>query len=95
MRLATDLRSAIYISALNGSLSERQLGENTDNIVSTYTGEEPFSVPDSWKWCCFSDVVTIATNLVEPKDYQDYIQIAPDYIEKGTGKLNTTTRFFR
>ena len=87
MRLAADLREAVYLSALNGSLSERRLGENTEQFHSSFSGEEPFPVPDSWKWCCFSDVVTIATNLVDPKDYQNYLQIAPDYIEKGTGIL--------
>ncbi len=87
MRLAVDLREAIYLSALNGSLSERRPGEKTEQFHSSFTDEEPFSIPDSWKWCYFSDVVTIATNLVDPKDYQDYLQIAPDYIEKGTGIL--------
>lgn len=88
MRLAADLREAVYLSALNGSLSERKPGEKTEQFHSSFTDEEPFSIPNNWKWCYFSDVVTIATNLVDPKEYQDYLQIAPDYIEKGTGILN-------
>ncbi len=44
-------------------------------------------IPESWKWCPFLSAVKIATNLVLPDDYKNYIHIAPDNIEKGTGKL--------
>ena len=49
--------------------------------------EMPFEIPDSWKWVRFLSVVEIATNLVQPERYRDYKHIAPDNIEKGTGKL--------
>lgn len=49
--------------------------------------EKPFDIPESWKWVRFLSVVNIATNLVQPTGYPDYKHIAPDNIEKGTGKL--------
>ena len=49
--------------------------------------ELPFDIPESWKWAHLLSVVTIATNLVSPAHYMSYQHIAPDNIEKGTGKL--------
>ncbi len=49
--------------------------------------EIPFEIPESWKWVRLLSVVEIATNLVQPAEYLDYMHIAPDNIEKGTGKL--------
>ncbi|OOO00544.1 MAG: hypothetical protein ATN35_06925 [Epulopiscium sp. Nele67-Bin004] len=42
---------------------------------------------DSWEDKRFKDIATIKTNLVNPLDYLDYPHIAPDNIEKKTGKL--------
>jgi type I restriction enzyme, S subunit len=44
-------------------------------------------LPDGWCWAKFEDVATIASKLVQPSDYPDYPHIAPDNIEKGSGKL--------
>ncbi len=63
------------------------MASSEETMETSFFGEAPFLIPETWKWCYFSDVVDIATNLVDPKDYQDYFQIAPDYIEKGTGVL--------
>ena len=49
--------------------------------------EIPFDIPESWKWCRIYDVIEIATNLVQSQNYPDYPHVAPDNIEKGTGKL--------
>ena len=51
--------------------------------------EKPFEIPEGWMWVRLLSVVDIATNLVQPSDYLDYPHIAPDNIEKGTGKLLT------
>ena len=49
--------------------------------------EIPFEIPESWEWVRFFSVVNIATNLVNPESYPDYMHIAPDNIEKSTGVL--------
>lgn len=87
MASSQELRSSIYMAGLQGKLTVSLSYENTDNFISTFDGEEPFEIPVKWKWCKFSDVVKIATNLVDPDAYPDAFQVAPDYIEKGTGRL--------
>jgi type I restriction enzyme S subunit len=49
--------------------------------------EVPFEIPEGWRWGRFLDVASIASNLVDPIDYSDEPHIAPDSIEKGTGRL--------
>ena len=49
--------------------------------------EVPFGIPESWVWARFSEVIEIAARLVDPLKYQDFPHIAPDNIQKGTGKL--------
>lgn len=52
------------------------------------TAEEvPYELPIGWSWSRFGQVIDVETNLVAPADYADWPQIAPDLIEKGTGKL--------
>jgi len=46
-----------------------------------------YCVPTSWAWARFQDVAIIASDLVNPKDHQDAIHLAPDNIEKGNGVL--------
>ncbi len=59
---------------------EKPLPEITEDKI-------PFDIPDSWKWVRLLSVVDIATNLVQPSEYAEYMHIAPDNIEKGTGRL--------
>lgn len=49
--------------------------------------ELPFVIPENWVWCRFSDVVLIESNLVSPYDFPNHPHVAPDNIEKSTGKL--------
>lgn len=51
--------------------------------------EVPFEIPHSWAWARFSQVAAIRAELVQSLDFPDAVQIAPDVIEKGTGKLLT------
>ncbi|MCX6873024.1 MAG: restriction endonuclease subunit S [Verrucomicrobia bacterium] len=46
-----------------------------------------YEVPDSWTWARFRDVAIIASNLVKPDEFLDFIHLAPDNIEKGNGVL--------
>lgn len=45
------------------------------------------SLPLGWRWATFSDVAHIAANLVDPKDFPNLPHIAPDNIERNTGRL--------
>ena len=44
---------------------------------------------DSWEKVCFDKIADIKSNLVDPKNYPDVPHIAPDNIEKKSGKLLT------
>jgi len=46
-----------------------------------------YGLPEGWEWARFGDVATIAANLVKPEAYRDFPHIAPNNIEKGTGRL--------
>ena len=49
--------------------------------------EIPFEIPESWEWCRFFSVFKLETNLVDPLQYTNHIHVAPDNIEKRTGRL--------
>jgi len=49
--------------------------------------EIPFELPNGWMWSRFKEIAHIASNLVSPNKYLDYNHIAPNNIEKFTGKL--------
>ena len=59
---------------------------STFNTVDL-TINELSELPDNWRWMYFGDLVTVASNLVSPIDYPDLPHIAPDNIERNTGKL--------
>ncbi len=61
--------------------------EKLGGVERCIDDELPFEIPETWCWAHFSDVITIATNLVNPNQYPDHLHIAPDNIEKGTGQL--------
>ena len=61
--------------------------EKLDGIVRCIDDEIPFDITETWIWARFFSVVDIATNLVRPELYADYMHIAPDNIEKATGTL--------
>ena len=50
--------------------------------------EKPFELPQGWEWCRFDEIANIASNLVAPEKYLDYMHIAPDNIEKNTARLH-------
>ena len=65
-----------------GKLKKKDLEE-----VPISEDEKTFEIPESWEWVRFFSVFQLVTNLVSPKMYLDYPHIAPDIIEKGTGRL--------
>lgn len=44
-------------------------------------------IPESWSIIKYGRVCKVKSNLVHPDSYLDYMQIAPDNIEKGSGRL--------
>ncbi|MCE5211524.1 MAG: restriction endonuclease subunit S [Deltaproteobacteria bacterium] len=58
-----------------------------DRLLKITDDEKPFEIPHGWVWVRFGEVVNFKSDLVNPNDYLDWDQIAPDSIEKGTGKL--------
>lgn len=44
-------------------------------------------IPEEWKVVRFKHIASIKSNLVQPDKYMKYPQIAPDNIEKDTGRL--------
>jgi type I restriction enzyme S subunit len=49
--------------------------------------EKPFGLPDGWEWVRFGNLVNFKAELVRPEEFYHFDQVAPDSIEKGTGKL--------
>lgn len=56
--------------------------------ITTDISDNEINVPDKhWFVGLFGDLVDIKSNLVKPDEYLDFPHIAPDNIEKNTGKL--------
>jgi len=49
--------------------------------------EAPYQLPKGWEWVRFFTVNTVKSELVSAKDYPLENQVAPDSIEKGSGRL--------
>ena len=49
--------------------------------------EQPFALPTGWEWVRFGQIANIASNLVPPALHAKKWQVAPDCIEKATGRL--------
>lgn len=51
------------------------------------TEEVPYLLPEGWEWIRFFTANTVKSELVSARDYPLEKQIAPDSIEKGSGRL--------
>lgn len=67
-------KAAILNKAFTGELTAKWREENGVSM-------------DEWQKKKFGQIATVKSNLVDPKDYLDFPHIAPDNIEKRTGKL--------
>ncbi len=65
---------------------EKRLQRQTP-VLPINPDELPHSLPPGWVWARFHQVADIASNLVAPASRATMWQVAPDCIEKGTGRL--------
>jgi type I restriction enzyme S subunit len=56
-------------------------------LPSVSTDDVPFTLPAGWTWARFGNIAEISSNLVVPTKYSAMRQVAPDCIEKRTGRL--------
>lgn len=74
------LKQAVITQAVtNGVRGDRPM----KNSGIEWIGE----IPAEWSLVPFSKFARVSANLVNPSDYQDYLQVSPENIEKDSGKL--------
>jgi type I restriction enzyme, S subunit len=93
------VRRLIYSLAVRGRLVEQRGSDRVDkgaDVTSSVAREEPnpsamgmgaVVLPVGWRWARFPEVASIESDLVDPKTCPNAPHIAPDCIEKGTGRL--------
>ncbi|MCB5285237.1 MAG: restriction endonuclease subunit S [Candidatus Cloacimonetes bacterium] len=92
-KLLKKFRQSVLSAACSGRLTEdwraeHHLVTHYDIVKSNTTLRVIESeIPKEWSIMAFTDVCQIASNLVNPADYQGHAHIAPDNIEKESGKL--------
>lgn len=82
-----DEPSDLMLERLDRGLTLEQRRRQADPLSPIAEDEIQFETPANWKWARFRDVAIIASNLVKPNDFLDFIHLAPDNIEKGNGVL--------
>lgn len=80
MELAKEYKKAVITEAVTKGLDKD--AKMKDSGVE-WIGE----IPEGWKVVRFKHIASIKSNLVQPDKYMKYPQIAPDNIEKDTGRL--------
>lgn len=68
-------------------LEEEGIEKRAKPMPAVEEEEHLYDLPTGWKWGRFGAVATVIGNLVDSLDFPDSIQIAPDCIEKRTGRL--------
>jgi len=73
----------------HSSSSPRRRGSSkpTKSLPPIKPEEVPYALPRGWEWVRFFEPNTVKSELVSARDYPDENQIAPDSIEKDTGRL--------
>lgn len=77
--------SVLLEKLLQGKSNKKKRGRGA--VGESTATEPPCSLPKNWVWHRFGDFVEFQSKLVKPDGYQNFFQVAPDIIEKGTGRL--------
>lgn len=80
MESAKEYKKAVITEAVTKGLDKDAKMKNSG---VEWIGE----IPEGWKVVRFKHIASIKSNLVQPDKYMKYPQIAPDNIEKDTGRL--------
>ncbi len=80
IELLRERKQALVSAAVTGGLDPAT--ERKDSGVP-WIGK----IPKGWSVVKFKRIAKVCANLVEPNQYADYPQIAPECIEKGSGRL--------
>jgi type I restriction enzyme S subunit len=67
--------------------NSRRRGAQPADYPPIESSNTPYAPPAGWCWARFTDVASIDSNLVSPSKFGDLPHVAPDNIEKGTGRL--------
>ena len=80
-----NMKDAILQAAFEGKLSEATPSDSELNIKSSFSEEEPYGLPEHWKWCCLGDVVW---NRKQKKPDKTFSYIDIGSIDNEHQKLN-------
>lgn len=72
-------QSVISQAVTRGIRGDREMKDSGYEIIGM--------IPYDWEVCKFGKCVAIKSNLVAPEKYMNYLQIAPDNIEKAAARL--------
>ncbi|WP_179040526.1 restriction endonuclease subunit S [Rhizobium leguminosarum] len=82
---ASELLKRINAEKMPSKKRDRSTSSKESDSIAL--NEMPGSLPKGWEWSRFSSVADVNVRLVHPASYQDHWQVAPDIIEKATGRL--------
>lgn len=74
-----------HAESLKPQAGPRKRSRDTEN--DSVVEAPAIELPSHWAWTKFVDVAVIQSNLVPPSKYTTHPHVAPDNIEKETGKL--------
>ena len=75
------------IAQERGQLGAKGIRKKLNETLPIEQGEQPHPLPGGWAWCRFREIATVNGRLVDSLAFPDAQQVAPDNIEKGTGRL--------
>jgi type I restriction enzyme S subunit len=93
--LLKNFRKQVLTQAVTGKLTEEwRVGKELEEWVPDKNDQDyrpwKITLPNDWKVHSFKKTAEIQANLQNPDEYPDHILVAPNHIEKYTGRLIQT-----